>query len=123
MRLLPLFLVLLLASCTGKSPTPQPSPGAAACLALYTFAPGNYIMDIAAGAEVVLDPGVQEFPLFCGPAAARDYVNRETAAGRLPDGDWRIYLLEGTFEDIVHETNDGRYSLKRLASAVDWVTE
>ncbi|MDR2055719.1 MAG: SON protein [Desulfovibrio sp.] len=124
MRLLPLFLsALLLASCAGKAPAPKASLSAADCPVLYAFAPGNYIMDIAAGAEVVLDPGVQEFPLFCSPQTARAHVNREMEAGSLAAGDWRIYRLEGNFEDLAQEADNGRYTLKRLASAVDWVTE
>lgn len=124
MRLLPLFLLgLLLTSCAGKAPAPEPSPGPADCPVLYVFAPGNYIMDIAGGAEVVLDPGVQEFPVFCSPQAARAHVDREVKAGSLPAGDWRIYRLEGNFEDLVRKADDGRHTLRRLASAVDWVTE
>jgi hypothetical protein len=80
-------------------------------------------MDIAGGAEVVLDPGVQEFPLFCSPQTARVYVNREVKSGSLAAGDWRIYRLEGNFEDLAQEADDGGYTLRRLASAVDWVTE
>ncbi|MDR2743851.1 MAG: SON protein [Desulfovibrio sp.] len=124
MRLSPLFLLaLLLTSCADKTLAPKPSLSAADCPVLYVFAPGNYIMDIAGGAEVVLDPGVQEFPLFCSPQAARAYVNREVKAGDLAAGDWRIYRLEGSFEDLAQEADNGRHTLKRLASAVDWVTE
>jgi hypothetical protein len=124
MRLPPLLpLALLLASCAGGASAPKPPLSAADCPALYVFAPGNYIMDIAGGAEVVLDPGVQEFPLFCGPRAARAYVIRKVEAGSLPAGDWRIYRLEGKFEDLAQETDDGGYTLGRMASAVDWVTE
>jgi hypothetical protein len=124
MRLLPLFLfVLLSASCAGKTAAPKPSLSAADCPALYVFAPGNYIMDIAGGAEVVLDPGVQEFPLFCSPQTARAYVNREVKSGSLAAGDWRVYRLEGNFEDLAQEADNGGYTLRRLASAVDWVTE
>ncbi|MDR3358090.1 MAG: SON protein [Desulfovibrio sp.] len=124
MRPLPLLLfALLLTSCAGKVPAPKPSPGGADCPALYVFAPGNYIMDIAGGAEVVLDPGVQEFPVFCSPRTARAYVDEEVGAGSLAAGDWRIYRLEGNFEDLAQETDNGRLILKRLASAVDWVTE
>jgi hypothetical protein len=44
------------------------------------------------------------------------------AAGRLDWRDWRIYRLDGTFEDLIRKT-DGDYALKCMALAVDWVTE
>ncbi|MDR1777350.1 MAG: SON protein [Desulfovibrio sp.] len=122
MRLTRLFLIVaLLASCAGKAPLPaQETPH---CQDVYVFAPGNYIVDIASGAEVVLDPGVQEFPLFCSPREARKYVDREMAAGRVPEGDWRVYRLDGTFDDLAQMGDNGSYSLSRLALAVDWVSD
>jgi hypothetical protein len=124
MRWIFLFLtVLLSASCAGKPPAAKPDSLAAECPALYVFAPGNYVMDIAGGAEVVLDPAIQEFPLFCSPQTTRAYVNREISAGRLTAGDWRVYRLDGNFRDLVQTSPDGAYTLKRLASAIDWVTE
>lgn len=63
-----IMLALLLTACGGKNapeepPAPQPTP----CPFVYVYAPGNYIIDIAGGAEVVLDPMAQDFSLFCAP--------------------------------------------------------
>lgn len=92
-RALPgIMLALLLAACGGKSaPVEQAAPQPAPCPFVYVYAPGNYIIDIAGGADVVLDPMAQDFPLFCAPTDARAALNAEIAAGRLPAGDWRIY--------------------------------
>ena len=91
LRLLILCLLLacLLAGCaTSKSPSAPAT--AAPCETAYTFAPGNYIIDIASGAEVVLDPLMHDFPLFCTPEQAQNALELALANGNLPDGDWRI---------------------------------
>ncbi|GKI12085.1 hypothetical protein CE91St39_15390 [Desulfovibrionaceae bacterium] len=118
------MLVLLLAACGAKNaseepPAPQPAP----CPFVYVYAPGNYIIDIAGGADVVLDPMAQDFSLFCAPTDARAALNAEIAAGRLPEGDWRIYRVEGQFDDLAQKSGPNQYTLKRMAPIVDWVTE
>ena len=118
--LLPLLLACLLAGCaTGKSPSAPAT--AAPCETAYTFAPGNYIIDIASGAEVVLDPLMHDFPLFCTPEQAQNALELALANGNLPDGDWRIYRLGGDFEDLAAASGRG-YMLKRMAPLADWVT-
>ena len=119
-----IMLALLLTACGGKNapeepPAPQPTP----CPFVYVYAPGNYIIDIAGGAEVVLDPMAQDFSLFCAPADARAALNAEIAAGRLPEGDWRIYRVEGQFDDLAQKSGPNQHMLKRMAPIVDWVTE
>ena len=123
---LPIILLLLLvAACGGKYAVHDeaPMPDAASCPFVYAFAPGNYIIDVASGAEVILDPAAQEFPLFCRPPEARAFITEEVTAGRLAEGDWRVYRLDGQFEELAQKSDDGRYTLKRMASVVDWVTE
>ena len=60
------LLGLALVACTKAQSTQNAAPAPVdPCPLVYTYAPGNYIVDIASGAEVLLDPGVQEFDLFC----------------------------------------------------------
>ena len=126
-RILPLLLLALtLFTACGKAPSaPQaeaqaPMPD---CQTAYVYAPGNFIIDIAGGATVVLDPAVHDFPLFCTPGEASAALENELAAGRLPGGDWRIYLVEGSFSELACPLEQGGYGLKRMAPIVDWVTE
>lgn len=123
--LLVTLLALPLLACAKAGPAPEPEQEfqAEPCPFVYVFAPGNYIVDIASGSQVVLDPGVQEFELFCSPGAARTAINEGMEKGALPEGDWRIYRLDGTLEDLAQKNPHQRYTLKRMAQVVDWVTE
>lgn len=119
---------LALAACAGSGPAApqsvQPPVPPEDCATLHVVAPGNFIIDLASGAEVVLDPSVREFPLFCGPDTAAQALKAALASGRLPAGDWRIYRLEGGFTDLVQTAEPGGpspYALARQARLADWV--
>ena len=43
--------------------------------------------------------------------------------GALPAGDWRIYRLNGTLQEIGQQPEPGYYSLARMARLVDWVSK
>ena len=101
----------------------EPLPPAEPCPFVYVVAPGNYIVDIASGSEVVLDPGVSEFELFCSPGAARAAVDYAVARGSLPEGDWRIYRLDGSMEEIGQRQRNNQHTLTRMTQIVDWVAE
>lgn len=117
--LLSLLCAGLLAGCAASQSSPTSSP--APCEVAYTFAPGNYIIDLASGSEVVLDPLMHDFPLFCTPAEAQNALELALANRQLPDGDWRIYRLGGDFEDLAASSGRG-YMLKRMAPLADWVS-
>ena len=117
--LLSLLCAGLLAGCAASQSAPTNSP--APCEVAYTFAPGNYIIDLASGSEVALDPLMHDFPLFCTPAEAQNALELALANRQLPDGDWRIYRLGGDFEDLAASSGRG-YMLKRMAPLADWVS-
>lgn len=123
--LLVALLALPLLACVKTAPVAEADQAQPAepCPYVYVFAPGNYIVDIASGSEVVLDPAAQEFELFCSPGAARAAVGYAVARGSLPEGDWRIYRLDGSLDDLALKSPQQRYTLKRMAEVVDWVTE
>ncbi len=149
--LLALLLSLCLAACAGKteiSQSPQTAdntvPAASAataghtisgaadaavgekdngpCLEAWTYAPGNFVLDVAEGADVFLVPEVQDFPLFCSATQAREALHKGIAQGELPDanGGWAIYRVEGVFHDIARAVGYGNYILKREARLTDW---
>lgn len=103
--------LLLGLSLLGCSRTP---PG---CDNLYVILPDNYVIDLAAGAKVLLDPSSQEFALFCSAMKAQKAINEAEATG-----DWRVYGVDGDFNDIVRELGAERYILRRPAQVRDWVS-
>ena len=116
----PIFLLCacMMTGCAAPHPmTSSPTP----CDTAYTFAHGNYIIDLASGSEVVLDPLAHDFPLFCSPEEAQNALASSIANGELPKGDWRIYRLDGDFEDLAARSGRG-YMLKRMTSLTDWVS-
>ena len=118
------LLGLALVACTKAQPAQDAAPAPVdPCPLVYTYAPGNYIVDIASGSEVILDPGVQEFDLFCSPGEARAAVNEAVRLGVLTEGDWRIYRLEGSMEEIGQRQRNNQHTLTRMTQIVDWVAE
>ena len=119
------LLGLALVACNRTQSAQEPAPAAHVepCPFVYTYAPGNYIVDIASGSEVILDPGVQEFDLFCSPGEARAAVNEAVHLGVLPQGDWRIYRLDGSMEEIGQRQRANQHTLSRMTQIVDWVAE
>ena len=119
------LLGLALVACVKAQPEQDVAPAAPVepCPFVYTYAPGNYIVDIASGSEVLLDPGVQEFDLFCSPGAARAAVNEALRLGILTEGDWRIYRVEGSMEEIGQRQGNNQHTLARMTQIVDWVAE
>ena len=119
------LLGLALVACTKAQPAQDAAPAAPVepCPFVYTYAPGNYIVDIASGSEVILDPGVQEFDLFCSPGDARAAVNEALRQGILTEGDWRVYRVEGTMEEIGQRQPNNQHTLARMTQIVDWVAE
>ena len=119
------LLGLALVACTKAQTAQNAAPVASVepCPFVYTYAPGNYIVDIASGSEVILDPGVQEFDLFCSPGDARAAVNEAVRLGVLTEGDWRIYRVEGSMEEIGQRLRNNQHTLTRMTQIVDWVAE
>ena len=116
----PLLLALLaLCACAGRQEE-NPQQIAPACVQAWTFAPGNYVMDVAGEADVTLMPEVQAFPLFCTPKDAREALNAHIASGQLPEGDWAIFRVEGVFHAIAKPVGYGNYILNRPARLIDW---
>lgn len=114
-RIAAVLLACLLGACAQKQAAKPVLPED--CPVAYVVLPGNFIIDLAAGSEVVLNPAFQEFVLFCRRGDAEKALERERPA--LP-GDWRVYSLEDNFADIAAIGRDGLYILDRPAKVRDW---
>lgn len=105
-------LLLALGACAAKH-DPQ-----TVCNEMFIILPDNYVIDLAAGATVILDPAVQEFAIFCTRTEAQAAL--EGHAQALP-GAWRIYTLKGEFTEVAKPDGKGKYSLAKPAEVGDWV--
>lgn len=102
--LLVALLALPLLACKKPATVAESEPlPPAECPLSMLSPPATILWTLPAAPEVVLDPGVSEFELFCSPGAARAAVNYAVARGSLPDGDWRIYRLDGNLDDLAYE--------------------
>lgn len=123
-----LLCVLSICGCAARKETSpqreiQPTfPTAATCPTLYVLAPGNYIVDLAADANVVLDPAWHEFMLYCDKSKARRDLEGLMDRSGLQADQWRIYTLEGLPEDIATIEN-GRLLLAKPARLSGWLGE
>lgn len=114
-------LTLLCFACAGREQT-EVVGGPENCPVLYVLAPENYVIDLAADANVVLDPAWHSFVLYCSPKEAAKALDALAAAGRLQKDQWRIYNLEGTYEDLVR-VEDGQRMLACPARVSGWAGE
>lgn len=110
--------VFLLSACVSKKPQTAFDTGAlpAASGQPYVILPGNYIIDLAAGARVGLNPQNGDFRLFVSPELARRALRD---AGF--KGDWRVYRMAGNINEIGEPTGDGQYRLAIPAEVDDWL--
>lgn len=106
-----LLVALLLCACAPKIPQ------APDCPVMYVLLPGNYVIDLAAGARVVVDPAVQDIAVFCTLKEAHATLNE---VDKLKE--WGIYIVGGEFADVAEVTSQGDYRLTRPVEVLDWVS-
>lgn len=106
-------------SCAKKQVEPfQPE----SCEQVYVILPGNFVIDVAAGSKVMLNPSVQEFILYCSVKDAREALAHAKKDGQvLSENDWRIYRLEESFEQIGKFCHGKDICLSDIATVVDWL--
>ena len=119
--------VFFLFSCAGSGRDPDiltQKDVIAACDNPYVVLPGNYIIDLAAGSEVYLNPDIQNFALFCKLDEARDTLWQDLNAGRIRrENDWRVYRVEGKMEEIGRSCGSGQICLDRQTRIIEWIDD
>lgn len=123
MKILLFLLLSILAACahdTGEN-SPVLAPRAD-CPSPLVVLPDNYIIELAAGSIVELNPARQRFALFCTVEEAREALNADLAAGRIEgEGRWRIYSLNGDYGQLAIPCGDGQACLGVPATVLEWV--
>lgn len=112
MRWLVFLLMALTCACAAKQ-APQEMPAR-----LYVILPDNYVIDLAAGSNVVIDPAAQEFALFATPAQAASAL---AAAAPGLSGSWGIFEIGGDPADVARPQSSGEYELIKPVQVREWV--
>lgn len=121
--LLPLLLCVVgmsLAGCAPARIVPAPSPAPAALDAhpVYVLAPSSYsryLDNVQKGALLASEGEEENLPVYPSAGKARAAMDAQVAAKRLPAGLWRVYRLEGTWEEDVVEPAPGEKRMRRPA--------
>lgn len=84
--------------------------------------PDNFIIDLAADSVVELNPARQQFALFCSVEEAREALAADIAEKRIDgEGRWRVYSLNGTYEELARPCGNGQACLGTTATVLEWV--
>lgn len=118
-----LAVMLLATGCAGSNTqgSAEAPVDAAKCDATYAYAPAAYIINIVSGDAVILDPMSNDFYVFCTPESAQKNLEKRIAKRELPQGDWKIYRVYGTWMELATEIAPNEYLLNVPAPIVDWV--
>ncbi|MCR4667402.1 MAG: hypothetical protein K5657_08955 [Desulfovibrio sp.] len=118
--LLLLLGALLLEACARHSlPDEEPLILPDNCHEAWIYAPGHYVLDLAEGKTVHLNPFIQDFPLYCLADKARDALSQAIEKGQLSDGDWALYRLDGTMKENARMDGE-QLILVRKARLTTW---
>ena len=111
---------LLLCACVAARPVPERTVPQD-CPKLHVLLPGNYVIEMAAGAELVIDPAKQEFVLYCSEKDARQALQNALKDGQISNlDDWAIYILEENAAEVAFPCHKEDICLKRPATVIDW---
>lgn len=120
-----LVVVLLLFTAACSRPTEDGTAGLVSrtnCPSPLVVLPDNYIVELAAGEIVELNPSRQQFALFCTVDEAREAMESDLEAGRIEGkGRWRIYSLNGDYEQLARPCGEGQACLGSPATLLEWV--
>lgn len=83
---------------------------------IYVILPGNFIIDLASGSRVELNPAFHTFIVFRTASEARKELEDNFKDG----SGWRIYELDGRYNEITSTCGDRR-CLAESAEIIRWV--
>lgn len=111
---------LLLCACAAARTVPERTLPEN-CPKLHVLLPGNYVIDLAAGADLVLDPARQEFVLYCSEKDASQALKHALADGQIANmDDWAVYILEEDAGEVAFPCHKEDICLKKPATVIDW---
>ncbi|MBQ7739207.1 MAG: hypothetical protein IJT59_06110 [Desulfovibrionaceae bacterium] len=119
MRLLLLILCLALSACATQKNEEESLNLPPNCTEAWVYAPDNLILELSSGNQVLLDPAVHDFPLFCSKDEAKVALQKMILEKKYPASGWAYYKLAGKFANLAKVDGD-QILLKESSSLVDW---
>lgn len=143
-----LLAAMLLSGCVAGSTgngaaTAASSAAKGKCPGIYTFGDAAYIINPTMG-EAIYRPGripadevppqvpraylepdgsFAGAPVYCTAEDTRKSIAALIKENKLPEGDWRVYQLEGDWATGTYELKSGEYRLARDAAVIDQVAD
>lgn len=123
MKILIVSLLLSLCACAHNlEDTAQTLGSRPDCPSPLVVLPDNYIVELAAGSIVELNPARQQFALFCTVDEAKEALAADLEAKRIEGaGHWRVYSLNGSYEELARPCGDGQVCLGVPTTVLEWV--
>lgn len=121
-----ILLLCLFSFICGCAATREPSHimDGGECPSLYVILPENYIIELAAQSEVLINPLHYEFVVFCTPGEAFEARKRGLAQGILgADKGWAVYRLAGEPREMAEVCHKKALCLKETATVEDWIED
>ena len=119
-HLFPLLgLILCLSGCAQTQPDTVPVPHSKTCTEAWIYAPARYILDLASSSEILINPAVQDFPIYCSTKDAADALDLAIQKRERPEGNWAFFRLAGEYNHLVRYEGD-RALLREMTQIVDW---
>lgn len=115
------FCISILA-CAPKHNASSPKFPPDNCQSIYVLLPGNFVIDLAAESEIILDPAWHEFIVYCTPQDAIQALKHAYKDKQIPEeSDWRVYVLNEQIEEIGTPCHEDDLCLQKPATVKDWL--
>lgn len=123
MKYLLLFLGFFLSACSHASDAGSPAlVSRPDCPSPLVVLPDNYVVELAAGSIVELNPGRQQFALFCTVDEAKAALASDLADGTVRGaGRWKIYSVNGTYNQLARPCGNGQVCLGTPTTLLEWI--
>lgn len=111
---------VILAGCAAVPPVPEAPvlPVVSVDHPVYVLAPASYSRYLSGGHQEVLlasEGEEEDLPVYRTTDEARSAMEAQVSAKELPVGLWRVYRLEGSWEEDVVEPAPGKKRMRRPA--------
>ena len=114
-----LIVSLCLAACSTSTPKDTNLTAPKDCATVWIYAPDSLILELSSGNQVLIDPAVHDFPIFCSKEEAKNALDKLIQDKKYPAKGWAYYKLAGQWTNLAKVQGE-QILLKDVTSLVDW---